>query len=427
MKQADIKAHIAGNLQAAGLLVDEVRVQPDAFSGWMVVVVSPGFSGMVWETRRATALRGLEGETFQWLDLLTPEEREWAGSLPLDSDLEDIPMWPEALARGRSVAAEPIIFPSDLDDDLSRPIITSFYALRGGVGRSTALAYTAQILARRGRSVLCVDMDLEAPALATLFGKEHEVRTGQGLVALLLAIEQGEEPDIIKHVIRLSESDELYCLPAGIPDADYARRLRLLDPEGWYREERNPLRALLDGLSTRLPFTPDFILMDARTGITPMNAPLLFDLSDVAIIAFFPHPQALTGTRALVRALLRAHSRRTHDGQRLTPEPRFLVSPMPASRAPEVQQRYRLRALEWIAEWLTPLEAQAGKGPSAIDPAEMTLFVPYQGVCGHGRCYCWAVRAQGRPRSSAVLLRDLITRPSWCFLPPLSARNIPGS
>jgi hypothetical protein len=197
-------------------------------------------------------------------------------------------------------------------------------------------------------------------------------------VSLLLALDQGEEPDMVKHIIRLSESDELYCLPAGIPDADYARRLRLLDPEGWYREERNPLHALLDGISKRLPFKPDLVLMDARTGITPMSAPLLFDLSDLAIITFFPHPQAFTGTRALVQAILRAHSRRECDGQRLTPEPRFLVSPIPASRAPEVQQRYRLRAIEWISDWLAPLEDRREKGASPIEPEEITLFVPYQ-------------------------------------------------
>src|SRR5207244_1172274 len=159
--------------------------------------------------RREKALKGLEDETFQWIDLLTPQEQEWAGDLPLDSDLEDIPLWPEALARARGVAEEPVIFPSDLDEDLPRPIVTSFYSLRGGVGRSTALAYAARLLASRGHSVLCVDMDLEAPALAALFGKEDEVRAGQGLVSILLALDQGEEPDMVKHIIRLSESDEL--------------------------------------------------------------------------------------------------------------------------------------------------------------------------------------------------------------------------
>jgi cellulose biosynthesis protein BcsQ len=378
MTHRELHERIAENLREAGLAFQDIRVQPDPFRGWRVAIVSADFAGMSHQARREKVLKGLEGETFQWLDLLTPQEQEWSGDLPLDSDLEDIPMWPEALARAQGVAQAPALFPSDLDEDLPRPIVTSFYALRGGVGRSTALAYTARILASRGHSVLCVDMDLEAPALAALFGKEGEVGAGQGLVSLLLALDQGEEPDIVKHIIRLSESDELYCLPAGIPDADYARRLRLLNPEGWYREERNPLHALLDGISKRLPFKPDLVLMDARTGITPMSAPLLFDLSDLAIIMFFPHPQAFTGTHALVQAILRAHSRRERDGQRLTPEPRFLVSPIPASRAPEVQQRYRLRAIEWISNWLVALEDRREKGASPVEAEEITHFVSYQ-------------------------------------------------
>jgi cellulose biosynthesis protein BcsQ len=378
MKRSELRARIERNLTAAGFIIDDLRLQPDPFRGWHLVIVSPGFAGSSDRERRETALKGLEGETFQWVDLLTPDEREWAGDLPIDSDLEDLPMWPEALARAQGVSEEPVIFPSDLDEDIPRPIVTSFYSLRGGVGRSTALAYTAQILASRGHSVLCVDMDLEAPALAALFGKEDEIREGQGLVSILLALDQGEEPDIVQHIIRVSESDELYCLPAGIPNADYARRLRLLDPEGWYREERNPLRALLDGISTRLPFQPDIVLMDARTGISPMSAPLLFDLSDLAVVTFFPHPQSYMGTRALVQAILRAHSRRERDGQKLTPEPRFLVSPIPASKALEVQQRYRLRAIEWIADWLTPLTGRREAGAPPIEPEEITHFVPYQ-------------------------------------------------
>ena len=378
MKRSELRDRIERNLTAAGLIIDDLRLQPDSFRGWHLVIVSPGFAGSSDRERRETALKGLEGETFQWVDLLTPEEREWAGDLPIDSDLEDLPMWPEALARAQAVSEESVIFPSDLDEDLPRPIVASFYSLRGGVGRSTALAYTAQILASRGHSVLCVDMDLEAPALAALFGKENEIREGQGLVSILLALDQGEKPDIVQHIIRVSESDELYCLPAGIPNADYARRLRLLDPEGWYREECNPLRALLNGISTTLPFRPDLVLMDARTGISPMSAPLLFDLSDLAIVTFFPHPQSYMGTRALVQAILRAHSRRERDAQKLTPEPRFLVSPVPASKAPEVQQRYRLRAIEWIADWLTPLAGRREAGAPPVEPEEITHFVPYQ-------------------------------------------------
>jgi len=332
---------------------------------------------MVWEKRRAIVRHGLEEEIFQWLDVLTPEEREWAGSLPLDSDLEDIPMWPEALARARVASEAPVIFPSDLDVALPRPIVTSFYTLRGGVGCSTALVYTARILASRGHAVLCVDMDLEAPALAVLFGKENELRVGRGLVSILLALDQNAEPDMIEHILRLSESDALYCLPAGIPDADYARRLRLLDPEGWYREERNPLHAFLDGLSSKLPFTPDVVLLNTGTGLTPLSAPLLFDLSDLVVVTFFPHAHARSSTGTLVQALLHARTRREMRGQRLTPELRFLVSPVPASKEPEIQ-RYRARSLAWIADWLAPLASRRGAGAHPVDAEQMTHVVPYQ-------------------------------------------------
>jgi hypothetical protein len=44
----------------------------------------------------------------------------------------------------------------------------AFYGLKGGVGRSTALAVSAADLARHGLNVLVVDLDLEAPGLDSL-------------------------------------------------------------------------------------------------------------------------------------------------------------------------------------------------------------------------------------------------------------------
>ncbi|MXW35498.1 MAG: ParA family protein, partial [Chloroflexi bacterium] len=45
--------------------------------------------------------------------------------------------------------------------------VTTFYSLKGGVGRTMALVNTAVELVRRGRRVLAVDFDLEAPGLDT--------------------------------------------------------------------------------------------------------------------------------------------------------------------------------------------------------------------------------------------------------------------
>jgi cellulose biosynthesis protein BcsQ/stress-induced morphogen len=414
MNYSEIKERIHQNMTHATLDVADLRVQPDPFSGWRIAVISSGFYGKSKEERKKIVLEGLEELTIQWLDLLTPEERKWAGSLPIDSTLEELPLWPEALARSNS--PEEIVFPSDLDDDLERPIVATFYSLRGGVGRSTALAYTSRILASRGRSVLCIDMDLEAPGLAALFGKEDEVKGNQGLVSVLLSLDQGEDPDIRNHILRVSETDELYCLPAGLPNSNYARLLNFIDPGAWYREDRNPLRELIQILSTDLPFKPDVILLDARTGITPLNGPLLFDLADLAIIVFFPHPQAQIGTGALVRALLAAESRRT--GQRLTPEPRFIVSPVPASKAPEVVERYQHRAIEWIGDWLSIL----GERRSALEPikeSEITHFVPYREE----------IATSDKILSNRETWRDFEPVAEWLerFLPTASEQRLPVS
>lgn len=414
MNYLEIKERIYQNMTHATLEVVDLRVQPDPFSGWRIAVISSGFYGKSKEERKKIILEGLEELTIQWLDLLTPEEREWAGYLHIDSTLEELPLWPEALARSNS--PEEIVFPSDLDDDLERPIVATFYSLRGGVGRSTALAYTSQILASRGRSVLCIDMDLEAPGLAALFGKEDEVKDNQGLVSVLLSLDQGECPDIRNHILRVSETDELYCLPAGLPNANYARLLNFIDPGAWYREDRNPLRELIRILSTDLPFKPDVILLDARTGITPLNGPLLFDLADLAIIVFFPHPQAQIGTGALVRALLAAESRRTE--KRLTPEPRFIVSPVPASKAPEVIERYQHRAIEWVGDWLSILSERR----SALEPikeTEITHFVPYREE----------IATSDKILSNRETWRDFEPVAEWLerFLPTASEQRLPVS
>lgn len=375
MTRDEIRQTIFDNLKQVGIDDADIRVQPDPFGGWRIAIVAKSFMDRLLAERKVLALQGLEQIPIEWLDLLTPEEREWAGVLPEDSDLQNLPLWPEALARGAQVEPD-VTFASDLDEDLPRPLVVSFFSLRGGVGRSTALAYTARLLAEQGRKVVCVDMDLEAPGLAALFGCEAEIREHQGVVELLVQYDQGEEPNITEHLIRLLEEDDLYCLPAGQADANYARLLRFIDPYSWYREERNPLRQLLKGLETRLPFIPDVILLDARTGINPLNAPLIFDLADLAIVVFFPHPQALMGTRALVRALLAAKTRREVSGYRLTPDLRFVVSPIPTSKAKEVVERYRDRALEWIADWLAPLNAQRAQTP--VLEEEITHFIPYR-------------------------------------------------
>lgn len=378
MTKEQLQTKIAGNLRRSSIDADEVRLQPDPFGGWRVLVVSSNFEGKTLGERKILVLKGIDEGDLQWIELLTPKELEWSGPLFSDSDLSKLPLWADALARASvaSESADQVVFPSGLDTDLSVPISTTFYSVRGGVGRSTSLAYVGRILASRGRRVICVDLDIEAPGLASLFGVESEVTDGHGVVPLLVALDQGQEPEVSNHLIRVSSKDELYCLPAGRPNAEYARLLQYINPSAWYTEEKNPLRDLFSALKERLPFRPDVILFDARTGISEISAPLLFDLADIAIIVFFPHPQAEKATREVVRALLSSRTWRDVDQKRLTPEPRFIVSPIPSSRVPEVVNRYRNRSMEWISEWLSPTEANGSAIESSF--ADAVHFVPYR-------------------------------------------------
>jgi MinD-like ATPase involved in chromosome partitioning or flagellar assembly len=254
----------------------------------------------------------------------------------------------------------------------------AFYSLRGGVGRSTALAHTANLLAQEGRKVVCVDMDLEAPGLAALFGVEDEIQEKQGLVYSLIDYDMGFEPDLAKQLVQVDGDGNLFLIPAGRPNAAYAQALGQIDPQIWYEEaysngpQSNPLRAFFSGVREHLPFKPDIILVDLRTGINTISAPVLFEQADLAVVVFYPHPQARVGTGELVGALSTATTIRQIGGghsqdAHFSPEIRFLVSPLPPGEAGEAHAN---RAHAWIDQWL-------GDEIDEIEAGEITHTVTY--------------------------------------------------
>lgn len=337
-----VKRALEENAARSNVTDLRVHVTRGMEHGWRIRVVSGALTGLSDVERRSLLLSGLEG----WIEdaeLLTSAEEEWYGPPPREVE-GALPVWSEALNQSSS---QPLLFASDLDEDIDAPAVVTFYSLRGGVGRTTALAAAARILAARGRRVLCIDMDFEAPGLHHLL-RLGEPSSDQGVLPLLLALERGDPVDIREHVQRVNDAEELYCLPSGRLGVDYAERLRLLEPENWYLEERNPLRGLFD-LASASSIQPELILVDSRTGISPISAPLLFDISDLAVVCFFPHPQAHLGTELLVQSLLAARTRRSTNERVISPEPRFLVSPVPPGpSAVKVHER----ALSWIDAWL---------------------------------------------------------------------------
>ena len=117
MKQAEVKAHIERNLIAAGLPIEDLRVQPDTFLGWLVAVVSPGFIGMVWEKRLAIVLQARTRREMRE-QRLTPELRFLVSPVPASKESEMqryrsrtlawIADWLAPLADRRGAVAPPV-------------------------------------------------------------------------------------------------------------------------------------------------------------------------------------------------------------------------------------------------------------------------------------------------------------------------------
>lgn len=59
MKRSEIRARIEHNLTEADFIINELRLQPDPFRGWHLVIVSSSFAGLSNRERRETALKGL--------------------------------------------------------------------------------------------------------------------------------------------------------------------------------------------------------------------------------------------------------------------------------------------------------------------------------------------------------------------------------
>lgn len=298
----------------------------------------------------------LGGYPFADYELLTPKE---ATKQDIFQPIQ-LPLWSEIL-----MAPDPEN-PVPLDEDTTkRPFVVTFYSFKGGVGRSTALGLVANILASRGRRVVMIDFDLEAPGLSFTFLSETSDSEKCGVLDYIyqrhLTPDQNQ-PEISECIrqIDISKRGELYLVPAGVYDEGYIHRLADLDVRLFYQYEANPIHQLLDDVKAYLD--PDIILIDARTGFTEMGAIALFDQADLGVICFSPTSQNFAGLEWVVKA---AKKQRSYHG---IPDLRFLLTPMPPV-AQSQQQEWVGLAAEWIANnWDVP---------ASLTVDELYYLVPY--------------------------------------------------
>lgn len=181
-----------------------------------------------------------------------------------------------------------------------------FFSIKGGVGRSTALAAAAWSMAQAGQRVLVLDLDLESPGLSSAL-LPAERRPTYGICDWLVEdlVNNGDAvfPDMTASST-LARDGEIWVVPAhGRDPGAYVSKLgRAWMPKVHHDGQREPwsqrLNRLIDGLEKS--WHPDVILIDSRAGIDEIASSCVTGLGAQLVLLFALNgDQTWTGYRML--------------------------------------------------------------------------------------------------------------------------------
>ena len=243
-----------------------------------------------------------------------------------------------------------------------------FASVKGGVGRSTALAVLATDLARKGRKVLAIDLDMEAPGIGSMLLNAHDMPKFGVLDWLVERGVYGSEFDDSQFLSDMRAASP-FALNRGLLDvvpalgsiADQHPENVLGKIARAYLEMPTPNDGLLTLLGqvhemvARLAKLAhyDVILIDARAGLNESTAAALLGLGGDLLLFGIDTPQTFASYRYLLAHMAR-FPRDENDDWLL----HLHMIHAKAGREVEQQTRFRDRAYDVFKEFLyreTPL------------------------------------------------------------------------
>ena len=298
------------------------------------------------------------------------------------------------------------------------PYIFTFYSYKGGVGRSMALLNVAYALAGRGRHVLVLDMDLEAPGISGFLDRAGELEKADAeppldildLMETIIAaprLSAQAKPDLegLPSILDFARPVPKSKLEPLIPrygklgrldfviadqTRDYWERFARLNLASHTREQLLDLSLRMWQFlkAQRFPFSPlgledeppidtpyDYVLVDSRTGITETGGLCVGPLADRLVVVTGLNDQNVQGTLGFLKeAGIKPHARKASgkawdeadvvSGDQdtkgsLGPKPTMIVvSPVPAGEIAFKEQR-----LKEITRQLGPVAASLSYHP----------------------------------------------------------------
>lgn len=258
-----------------------------------------------------------------------------------------------------------------------------FFSLKGGVGRSTALFFWGRHLVAQGKTVLLVDLDLEAPGLgAQLLPEEQRPDYGvlDWLVEDLLRNPAAESMlDRMLAQSPLSASPGLWVVPASgrvtnEHPGGFIAKLARAYLESAEPEDGSSLAARVRRLVERLEglVAPDVVLIDSRAGLHETAAAAILHLDADVLLFATDQPTVWEGYRFLLAQLAQmAHFKpaKQDDDWRL----RLKMVHAKAGQTQSAVDRFRSDAYQL---WLDCLydEAPAEEQPGGPGPSEPFTF-----------------------------------------------------
>lgn len=184
-----------------------------------------------------------------------------------------------------------------------------FYGLKGGVGRSTAMAILAYHLAKKGKNVLLFDFDLESPGLSSLMLPANRMAEF-GIVDWFVEDAVGQRDEILPRMISISPLSQAagvtgrinVAAAMGTGESSYLPKLSRVYadiPRGEGMVERFHERAirLVKDLEEREK--PDVVLIDSRAGLHDLAAVSIVGLATRALLFAVDSVQTWQGYRLL--------------------------------------------------------------------------------------------------------------------------------
>ncbi len=210
--------------------------------------------------------------------------------------------------------------------------VVTFYSYKGGTGRSMALSNIAWILACKGKRVLVIDWDLEAPGLHRYFRPfllDPELAASEGLIDLIdryataaispVASGAAPSPDwyleyanFEDHILGLDfehfpPGGKIDLLPAGRQGETYAVKVSSFNWQNFY--DRLGGGAFLEAVKARARADYDYVLIDSRTGVSDTAGICTAQMPDSLVVCFTYNNQSIKGAAAVARSALATHGR----------------------------------------------------------------------------------------------------------------------